>query len=150
MKKWIVFALTATIMSISSFATASEGHKGHGDAKDPASKGATFKHEAMVDGIHSEFQIMSLESMNMKDPEGNTHHIMVKLFRNNPKEPVKEAVGKIKVISPSGKEQIGTLKNYSGIFAANFTFPEKGKYGIICLLKVKDQKVVFKFWYPHG
>ena len=110
---------------------------------------ATFKHQAVVEGIRAEFQVMSLASMNMKDQRGATHHIMVKLFHDAMNHQVQNASGKIKVISPSGKEQIVSLKNYNGIFAANFTFREKGKYGVICLLKVDKQKHMFKFWYPH-
>lgn len=108
-----------------------------------------FKHDAVVDGMRSEFQIMSLESMKMTDDKGRTHHIMVKLFDEKTKAEIKNAVGKIKIIAPDGSEQVSTLKNYSGIFAANFTFADKGKYGVICLLKVQDQKRVVKFWYNH-
>jgi hypothetical protein len=53
------------------------------------------------------------------------------------------------VIAPDKSEQEGTLKNYSGILAANFTFNQSGKYGVICLLKENDEKQVFKFWYEH-
>ena len=128
--------------------------QGHGEKKESShDKGGMadmgYKHDAVVDGVRSEFQIMSLASMKMKDDQGKTHHIMVKLFDHKTDAEIKEAVGKIKIISPDGSEQIGPLKNYSGIFAANFNFPAKGKYGVICLLKVKDQKKVFKFWYPH-
>jgi hypothetical protein len=109
----------------------------------------TFKKEVADNHIQAEFQIMSLASMNMKDPDGATHHVMVKLFDNSDNQPVKEAVGKIKVIGPDKKEQINSLKNYSGIFAANFSFDETGKYGIICLVKIHGEKYLFKFWYPH-
>jgi hypothetical protein len=108
-----------------------------------------FKHNAVVEGVRSEFQIMSLASMNMKDAQGKTHHIMVKLIDDKSKTEIKSAAGKIKIIAPNGEEQIAALKNYSGIFAANFTFGSKGKYGVICLLKVNDQKKVVKFWYNH-
>lgn len=74
---------------------------------------------------------------------------MVKLFQDAMSHQIQNAVGKIKVISPSGKKQTVSLKNYNGIFAANFTFDEKGKYGVICLLKVDGQKRMFKSWYPH-
>lgn len=87
--------------------------------------------------------------MNMKDPKGATHHIMVKIFQDDVNRQIQKATGKIKIISPSGKEQINTLKDYNGIFAANFTFQEKGKYGVICLLNVEGHKRMFKFWYPH-
>ena len=109
----------------------------------------TYKHHAVTGGIRAEFQVMSLESMNMKDESGATHHIMIKLMEDDNRQLVLGAIGKIKVISPSKKEQVQALKNYNGILAANFTFGENGKYGVICLFKVNDQKKLFKFWYPH-
>ena len=108
-----------------------------------------FKQEVVVKHIRSEFQIMSLASMNLKDPDGATHHVMVKLYDNSGKQLIKDVVGKIKVIGPDKSEQINDLKNYNGIFAANFTFNEEGKYGVICLVKIDGEKHLFKFWYPH-
>jgi hypothetical protein len=93
---------------------------------------------------------MSLSSMNMTDPEGKSHHIMLKLYDEGGNQPIKGAVGKIKVINPDGTEQIGTLKDYGGILAANFNFDQPGKYGVICLFKVDDQKRVVKFWYHNS
>jgi hypothetical protein len=93
---------------------------------------------------------MSLASMNMKDSEGNTHHVMAKFFEEGKKTQIKDAIGKIKVIAPSGKEQVATLKDYSGIFAGNFLVAEDGKHGIICLFKIGDKKRVAKFWYKPG
>jgi hypothetical protein len=128
-------------------------HSGHdmksGKKMDHTGMGGTFKHAATEGGIDAEFQVMSLASMNMTSDEGETHHIMVNLKEHDGGAPIKNAVGKIKVIGPDKSEQEGTLKNYSGILAANFTFKEPGKYGVICLLKNQDKKQVFKFWYDH-
>jgi hypothetical protein len=111
-------------------------------------EGGTYKHAAMVDGIHAEFQVMDLAAMKMKDPEGRTHHIMVSFTKDGVK--IDKAVGKVKVIAPSGKEQIGDLQDFgSGVFAANFTFDEAGKWGVICLFKDAAGKHTVKFWYPH-
>ena len=108
----------------------------------------TFKETVMVDGIHAEFQVMELASMNMTDPQGHTHHVMASFMKNN--EKITQAAGKIKLISPSGKEQIATLKDFgSGMFAANFTIDEKGKWGVICLFKDEGGKHTAKLWYPH-
>jgi hypothetical protein len=62
---------------------------------------------------------------------------------------MKNAVGKIKIISPSQKETVADLKDYSGTFAANVTFDEPGKYGVICLVKIDGKKPLYKFWYMH-
>jgi len=108
-----------------------------------------FKYMVMVDGIHAEFQVMELASMNMTDPEGRTHHVMASFMKDGNK--IVKAVGKIKLISPSGKDQIADLKDFgSGVFAANFTIDEKGKWGVICLFKDAEGKHTAKFWYEHG
>ena len=72
-----------------------------------------------------------------------------KFFDDDMNRQIKNSTGKIKVINPSGKEQTGSLKNYNGVFAANFIFNEKGKYGVICMFKVDERKLLTKFWYPH-
>jgi hypothetical protein len=120
-----------------------ESMESHGDQMQ-------FHHTAVDKKVRAEFQIMSLASMNMKDPQHNTHHIMVKLFHDSKNSQYKEAVGKVKIIGPDKSEQIGTLENYNGIFAANFTFQKKGKYGVMCLVKVGGEKYLYKFWYPFG
>lgn len=122
-------------------------HSAQGMQMDHTSMGGTFKHTATEGGIDAEFQVMSLASMNMTSDKGETHHIMVNLKETDGGATIKNAVGKIKVVGPDGKEQVSSLKNYNGILAANFTFKEPGKYGVICLLKNQDKKQVFKFWY---
>jgi len=158
-KKWIlVFAMVSALSWNSiGLSLAGSSHEGHGDMSkshsgtmEHGAKGDMFSHQDVVEGVRADFQVMSLASMNMKDPEGNTHHIMVKFFNDSMNHQIKDVAGKIKVISPSGKEQEQSLKDYSGIYAANFTFAEKGKYGVICLFKVDGQKRLIKFWYPHG
>lgn len=124
-------------------------HGAHGQTMDHSGMGGTFKHAASEGSIDAEFQVMSLASMNMTSDDGDTHHIMVNLKETDGGAPIKQAIGKIKVIAPDKTEQVSPLKNYSGILAANFTFKDPGKYGVICLLKNNDQKHVFKFWYHH-
>ena len=139
------------------FALAATDHQSHGDTSGSKSgstehgqTGATFTHQEVVEGVQAEFQVMTLASMNMKDSQGKTHHIMVKLVDVSSQKQIGNAVGKIKLISPTGKEQVESLQNYSGILAANFTFDEKGEYGIICLFKVDGKKGLVKFWYSHS
>lgn len=150
MKKIIMTALATIFLAWGVIAFASSSHDGHGmEMKDGQDASSTYEHHAVAEGIRAEFQVMSLESMNMKDEDGATHHIMVKLMDDANSQQVLGAIGKIKVISPTKKEQVQSLKDYNGILAANFTFDENGKYGVICLFKVNDQKKIFKFWYPH-
>ncbi len=126
--------------------TAIEGHDNmdHGSQNQDGS----FKHNTMAGNVHTEFQIMDLASMNMKDPTGKTHHVMATFKRDGQK--IMKLAGKVKLISPSGKEQLESLKDFgSGIFAANFTIDEPGKWGVICLFKDEEVKQTVKFWYPH-
>lgn len=112
------------------------------------SKDGGFKHSEMAGNIHVEFQVMDLASMNIKDPEGNTHHVMATFMQDGKK--LENIIGKVKLISPSGKEQLANLKNFgSGVFAANFTIDEPGKWGVISLFKNGEEPHTIKFWYPH-
>lgn len=138
------------VVSFPIFAGFAMAESGHGDkSMDHQKMAGEFKHYMTMEGVKAEFQIMSLASMNMKDADGATHHIMVKFMKDDSGEQIKEAVGRIKVISPSKKETVVDLKDYSGTYAANVTFDEAGKYGVICLAKVDGKKPLYKFWYSH-
>jgi len=157
MKKTIALFTTLLVLSwgLTSLTATETPHKKHGegavsDAMGKTNPAGTFEHTMIEKNIRAEFQIMSLASMNMKDPNGDTHHVMVKLFHDSMNHPIKDAVGKVKIIKPDGKEQTHSLKNYNGIFAANFSVKKTGRYGVICLVKVGEEKYLFKFWYPHG
>jgi hypothetical protein len=156
MKKTIALFITLWVLTwaLASVTAGQPSHNTHGkgtvsEAMEQTTPAGTFEHTMIQRNIRAEFQIMSLASMNMKDPNGDTHHVMVKLFHNSMNHPIKEAVGKVKIIKPDGKEQTNSLKNYNGIFAANFSAKKKGRYGVICLVKIGEEKYLFKFWYPH-
>jgi len=132
-------------------------HQGHGDMSShgvgdtgAAQPSGTYTHQVVDQGVRAEFQIMSMASMNMKDAGGATHHIMVKFVREGKNEQIRNVMGRIRVVSPSGKDQVETLKDYSGMYAANFSFPEKGKYEVTCVFKAADKQHVIKFSYPQG
>jgi hypothetical protein len=108
----------------------------------------TYEKQVVTDGIRAKFQVMSLAGMNMKDSNGASHHIMVTFFNDATNQQIKNAIGKIKVINPDKKEQINALKDYNGIYAANFSFDLPGEYGVICLARIDGKDHVYKFWYP--
>ena len=142
MKRLIVLLAIVGLM-FTSHSMAMEGMD-HGASTDDGK----FTHTAMAGDMHTEFKVMDLASMNMKDPTGKTHHVMATFMRDG--EKVSKVVGKIKLISPSKKEQTADLKDYGGgIFAANFTIDEPGKWGVICLFKDEQGQQTVKFWYPH-
>jgi hypothetical protein len=137
------------------FVLAASDHERHTETSSSVSMehgqtGGTFTHQATADGVRAEFQVMSLASMNMKDPKGNTHHVMVKLFNATSNSQIKDAAGQIRIIGPSGKEQKEILTNYNGILAASFTFDEKDKYRMICVFDAGGKKGEISFWYPGG
>jgi hypothetical protein len=143
--KTVQILVTFLVLFFAGQATAMQGMD-HSSTEN--GKNQNFKHMAMVDGIHAEFQIMDLAAMNMTDPDGKTHHVMATFLKNN--EKITKAVGKVKLIAPSGKEQLETFKDYgNGIFAANFNLDEPGKWGVICLFKDDSGKHTVRFWYSH-
>lgn len=160
MKKFFIAIITLTGLLVwgTGVFPMDSGHEGHSAHSTGAKESTmdhtmpmdTYSHKMVVDGIRGEFEVMSLASMNMKDPDGASHHIMVKFFHDGMDHQIKNLIGKIKVIGPEEKDQVAELKNYAGIFAANFTFDKTGKYGVICLVKIGGKKHVFKFWYPHN
>ncbi len=162
----VVFAIfslvwVGTSMAMKGGGHGDGGHKGDDAAAVDHSSGSmedmdhgstsmdgTFKHTEMAGDVHAEFQVMELADMNMKDPEGNTHHVMVTFTRDGRK--LDDVVGKVKLVSPSGKEQLAGLKDFgSGIYAANFTIDEPGKWGVVSLFKDGEGQQSVKFWYPH-
>lgn len=157
MKKLILSILFVGLIAASGVALAMKGMDHGSDQQDPAMESmnhgsetmnGTFKHMAMAGDIHSEFQVMELAAMNMKDPAGNTHHVMATFSRNG--EKIEKVAGKIKLVSPSGKEQLADLESFgSGVFAANFKIDEPGKWGVVCLFKDDQETQNVKFWYPH-
>ena len=152
MNKTAILIASVLVFGFAMTANADQTHQGHdmNEMTDTSkSETGSFKHEVVVDGVRAEFQVMSLASMNLTDESGATHHVMVKFIDENENKQIHHTAGKVKVISPTNKEQVKSLENYNGIFAANFMFMEKGKYGVICLIKVDGQKKLFKFWYPH-
>ena len=158
MKGWTLrlLILGGMLWALSAPSLAGAQHQGH----DMSSHGAggmgqtqssgTYTHQVVDQGVRAEFQVMSMASMNMKDAGGATHHIMVKFVREGTNEQIRNVMGRVRVVSPSGKEQVATLKDYSGMYAANFSFTEKGKYEVTCVFKADEQQHLVKFSYPQG
>jgi hypothetical protein len=152
-----ILSVTVLILMLtwSSASFADRAHQDHSDSSrsvtvEHGQGEGTFTHQTTAEGVRAEFQVMSLASMNMQDPKGNTHHVMVKLFNETSQTQIKNATGQIRIIGPSGKERKETLTNYNGILAASFTFDEKGKYKMIFVFDGDGKKGEITFWYPGG
>ncbi len=119
-----------------------------------ASTSRTF----LLNDFKASFSIMAmtehkkmLKDMKMKvevDPQA-THNIAVTLTDTRTNQPVSDAVVKMKVIDPKGKEQIKLLDFTMGMnqFAGDFTLSEKGRYQILILFKAGGKKEAAGFYY---
>ena len=112
----------------------------------------------LLEGVKASFSITPmaehkkmLTDMKMKvvvDPQA-THNISVILTDTRSNLPIPDAVVKMKVIDPGGKEQVKLLdfimcmNQYSG----DFTLSEKGRYQLLILFKSSGQKKAAGFYY---
>ena len=107
--------------------------------------------EVVVEGVKVIFQIMTNEEHKkmMKDMKmkgeieaGTTHIIGVTLKDEKTQKEITNAEVNMKVGDPKGKDQIKALKfeEMMKSYEAFFNLPEKGKYQVMVLFKVGDQK----------
>jgi hypothetical protein len=142
----------------------------HGGAPPPASGGekkmesgvgaetSSSRTFLLEGGIKAAFSIMAmaehkkmLQDMKMKvevAPQA-THNIAVTLTDTSSNLPLTDAVVKMKVIDPKGKDQIKLLDFTMAMnqYAGDFTLSEKGKYQILILFKAGGKKEAAGFYY---
>ena len=114
--------------------------------------------EVIVEGVKVTFQIMAndehrkmLKDMKMKEDvePGTTHNITVALKDEKAQKEITNAEINMKVVDPKGKDQIKVLK-YEGdmkSYDAYFNLPDKGKYQVMILFKVGEQKKTAGIYY---
>ena len=139
------------------FASASLAQHSHGGM----STGTPMKmdtKEVLVEGVKVSFQIMAnvdhkkmLKDMKMKEDiePGTTHNITVILKDDKTQKEITDAQINMKVVDQKGKDQIKTLK-YEGemkSYDAYFNLKEKGKYQVMVLFKVGEQKRTAGIYY---
>jgi hypothetical protein len=107
--------------------------------------------EVIVEGVKVVFQIMPNENhkkvladMKMKEDvePGTTHNITVTLKDEKTQKEVTNAEVQMKVVDSKGKDQIKALK-YEGemkSYDAYFNLPAKGRYQVLVLFKIGEQK----------
>lgn len=129
--------------------------KGEPEIGEEASPNRTFLLEG---GFKASFTISPmaeykkmLQEMKMKvevDPQA-THDIAVTLTDTRSNLPVANAVVKMKVIDPKGKEQTKLLDFTQAMnqYSGDFTLSEKGKYQILILFKASGKKYPAGFYY---
>ena len=125
------------------------------------SMGGSMKMETkdvLVEGVKVSFMVMAndehlkmLKEMKMKEDiqPGTTHNITVSLTDEKTQKPITDAQVTMKVVDPKGKDQIKPLK-YDGdmkSYDAYFDLKEKGKYQVLILFKVGEQKRTAGIYY---
>ena len=146
--------LVVGVFFLSSVSLAQHSHGG-------MSMGSSMKmdtKEVLVEGVKVTFQIMAndehmkmLKDMKMKEEveAGTTHNITVTLKDEKTQKEMTEAQINMKVVDPMGKDQIKALK-YEDImksYDAFFNLSEKGKYQVMILFKIGDQKRTAGIYY---
>jgi len=109
-------------------------------------------------GIKASFSIMAMEEhkkmlkdmrMKVEVDSQATHNIAVTLSDTRTNLPITDAVVKMKVIDPKGKDQVKLLDFIAGMNqnAGDFTLSAKGRYQILILFKSGGKKEAAGFYY---
>ena len=120
----------------------------HGGTKSGAMKMDTK--EVLVEGVKATFMVMDNKEhvkmladmkMNEKPEAGTTHNITVVLKDEQTQKEITDAQVKMKVIDPSGKDQIKTLKEEKEMksYDGYFNLSQKGKYQVLVSFKAGDK-----------
>ena len=114
--------------------------------------------DVLVEGVKVSFTVMAndehrkmLKDMKMKEDiePGTTHNITVVLKDEKTEKEITDAQINMKVVDPKGKDQIKPLKyeDMMKSYDAYFNLPEKGKYQMMILFKVGEQKRTAGIYY---
>jgi hypothetical protein len=157
MKKITVSILTAIMVFASGASVAMEHQhglqmqdsKGMKMSKKMDMSDGMKMHSIDVDGYKLNFHIMDHKAFrsymdNMgheshKMREGMSHYVMVDISDKDGNK-IKRAKVKLKIITPSSKESEKVAFPMMGSFGSEFDMTEKGKYQIMTLFKIKDEK----------
>ena len=151
---YVCSGLVVGLFVLSSLAFAQHQHGG-------MSMGGSMKmdtKEVLVEGTKVVFQIMAneehkkmLKDMKMKEDieAGTTHNITVTLKDEKSQKEITNAQISMKVIDAKGKDQVKPMKfeEMMKSYDAYFNLKEKGKYQVLILFKVGDQKRTAGIYY---
>jgi C4-type Zn-finger protein len=155
--KRLVSLLGVLVLSCFVLASLSLAQHSHGGMSMGTSMKMDTK-EVIVEGVKVTFQIMEndehqkmLKDMKMKEDiePGTTHNFTVILKDAKTQQEVANAQITMKVIDPKGQDQIKPLKYEEEMksYDAYFKLSEKGKYQVIILFKVGEQKRTAGIYY---
>lgn len=117
-----------------------------------------FTKDVLVEGVQVTFQIMDnnehqkmLKEMKMKEMvEPNTTHNITAILKDaKTQKEITNAQVTMKVVDPMGKDQVKALKYQDAMksYDAYFKLPDKGKYQVIMLFKIGEQKRTAGIYY---
>ena len=130
----------------------------HGHDTPSHDMGGMKTQDVLVEGMLVSFSVMAnadhlkmLKDMKM-DPTieaGTTHNITVVLKNQQTQQVVTDAAVSMRIVDPSGKDQIKPLKFEASMnsYDAYFNMTAKGKYQILILVKQGDQKKTAGIFY---
>ena len=159
---FLVFLLAFSLGPLSAVAQ----HAGHqapaaaGEKKTEAPPGeeTSLTRTFLLEGFKTSFSIVALaehkkmlKDMKMKievDPQA-THNIALTLTDTRTNQMVSDAIVKMKVINPQGKDQIKLLDFTPAMnqYAGDFNLSDKGRYQILILFKSSGMKRAAGFYY---
>lgn len=153
MKKRLPFLgiMVVSLFMLPSVSLAQHGH-GHGAASKMETR------TVLVEGVKVVFEIMDnaehrkmLKDMKMKEDiePGTTHNITVTLKDGKTDRKITNAEIQMKVVDPKGKDQIKTLKyeDHMESFDAYFNLPQKGRYQVIILARIGEERRTAGIYY---
>jgi hypothetical protein len=114
--------------------------------------------DVLVEGVKVSFTVMGnsehrkmLKDMKMKEDiePGSTHNITVTLKDEKTQKEITNAQINMKVVDSKGKDQVKPLKydEMMKSYDAYFNLKEKGKYQVLILFKVGEQKRTAGIYY---
>lgn len=156
MKKNDLLAVFAASVLILTPALSSAQH-----THDHGSSGSGMKmdtREVLAEGLKITFQIMAnpehrkmLREMKMKDDleAGTTHNVTVTLTDPASQKLITDATVSMKVVGPTGKDQIKSLKYESTMKShdAYFNLPDKGRYELLVLVRQGERRITAGIYY---
>ncbi len=143
----LVVFFSSVIIMVPDLSSAQHTH-GHG------SSGGNMKmdtREVLVENFKVTFQIMAnnehrkmLKDMNMKDDieAGTTHNVTVTLSDPVAQTLITDAAISMKVVDPTGEDQIKRLKYEDSMksYDGYFNMPDKGRYELLVLIRQGDRR----------
>jgi hypothetical protein len=155
--KRLISVLGILVFCLLTFTSISLAQHSHGGMTTGTSMKMDTK-EVIVEGVKVIFQIMNneehkkmLKDMKMKEDiqPGTTHNITVTIKDEKTQKEITNAQINMKVIDPKGKDQVKPMKYEEMMksYDAYFNLKEKGKYQVMILFKIEEQKRTAGIYY---